>query len=444
MRYKKFTTIVVSFFILVLFYCDVAFGIGAGGFRNEVVSAKGMGRGSANAAQTDDPAAVHYNPAAIVHLEDSQVSLGYTLEMPRAKCKPTSGGEVEMQAQDFFIPNFYLVDDFGLKDFSFGLGVTAPYGLGTDWADDSFSRYVSTGSDTEFYNINPTVAYQVNDKLSVGLGMDYMRTDVDKFKKVNVSATNVTLQGLGYPAATVETDGDFNLKGDDEGWGYNLGILCRLSEEHTFGISYRSEVDFTYKGTVAMNNLGSGNTATVFGGSSYETDIESKLTLPESLAIGYAYKPNNRLTLELDVEWTGWSSVVQEWIEWQTETNAVRLAILNDGNPASKDWDDVFSFAIGVNYEATDLLELRCGYVFEETPIPEANFNTALPDADRHGISCGLGYAFKDVDIDISYLALFFADRDIRNSVGSSSNADIDGKYEQFVNIFSVGFTYKY
>ncbi|MFC1667527.1 OmpP1/FadL family transporter [Candidatus Omnitrophota bacterium] len=437
--YKTSLVTLVSFFILAMLCCEPALGIGAGGFRNEVVSAKGMGRGSANVAQTDDPAAVHLNPAAIAYLDGSYVTLGYTLESPKAKCTTTGGVEVDMQGQSFFIPHFFLVDDFGLKKFSFGLGATVPYGLGTDWADDSFARYVSTESDVEFNNINPVVAYKVSDSLSVGFGINYMMSDINKYKKVNVTATNAS---LGFPGVT-ESDGDFNLKGDDEGWGYDLGIIYKYSEQHTFGVSYKSETDLTYKGTLSMTGLGVGPTAGLFG-SSYATNVKSDLTVPQSVAAGYAYKANDKLTLELDVEWTGWSSVVQDFVEFEDEANATRLAVLNADNPSSKDWEDVLSYAIGVDYKATDKLTLRCGYLFEETPVPTSTFDTALPDADRHGITFGLGYGLKDMTMDVSYIALFFEDRTVSNNVGSVSGANIDGKYEQFVNILSIGFTYKY
>jgi len=437
--FRKCLVIVFLFFILSILQPDVAFALGGSGFRNEVVSARGMGRGSANAAQTDDPAAVHYNPAAIVHLKDSYVSLGYTIEAPKAICNVAGGQEVTMQHQSFFIPNFYLVDNFGLKNFAFGLGVTVPYGLGTDWAGDSFSRYISTESDMEIQNINPTIAYKMNDQLSFGFGINYMLNNVDKSKKVNVTQTNTD---LGAPG--VEPDGNYQLKGDDDGWGYNVGFLYSPSGQDRIGVSYRSEVDFTYTGVISMDNLGVGATAATFG-SSYSTNIKSGLTLPQSVAVGYAREVNDRLTIEADVEWTGWSSVEQDLIEWEDETNAVRLAILNAApNPAPKDWDDVLAYAIGLDYKATDKMALRCGYLFEEGAIPGANFDTALPDSDRYGISFGMGYEFKAVTIDASYLALFFEDRSVSNNVGQSSAASLDGEYEQSVNIFAIGFTYKY
>ncbi|MDP8230973.1 MAG: outer membrane protein transport protein [Candidatus Gorgyraea atricola] len=425
-------------FTLIMVSTNVAFAVGAGGFKNEVVSAKGMGRGSAGAAQIDDPAAVYYNPAAMSYLDGSAVSIGYTLEMPIGRGTPTGAGEVDMESQSFFVPNFYLVDDFGLEEFTFGLGVTIPYGLGTDWPDDSYSRYVATESDVRVENINPSVAYKVNDNLSIGAGLNYMISNVNKYRKFNVTRVNTLLGG-----SAVEADGDFYLKADDESWGYNLGMLYSFKDSHRLAVAYRSEVDFSQKGTLSLNGLGADATAGLFG-ASYDTSIKADMTLPEVVTLGYAWDVNDVLTFEADLEWTGWSSVVQDWVEWETETHPIKLQILNAGNPASKDWEDVFSLGIGVNYDASDKIQLRCGYMYEQTPVSEANFDTALPDSDRYGITCGFGYTFKDMTMDISYLALFFEDRDVANGVGSTSNADIDGRYEQFVNIFAVGFTYKY
>jgi len=208
-------------------------------------------------------------------------------------------------------------------------------------------------------------------------------------------------------------------------------------------VAYRSEVDFDLTGTLTLNGLGAGATAATFG-SGYSTAIESAMTMPEVVTLGYAWDVNNELTIEADLEWTGWSCVVQDWVKWPNESDGTRLTILNAGNPASKDWDDVLSFGIGLDYKYSDKIDLRCGYIFEENPIPEANFDTALPDADRHCMTLGFGYRFNAMVMDVAYMAVFFEDRDVANDVGAASNASIDGSYEQFVNIFALGFTYNY
>lgn len=429
-RSLLFSLVLVSF--VITFTPSNVFSVGSAGFRNEVPDAEALGKGSAFVAQANNPSAVYYNPAGLTQLKERYVSFSYVAEFPENSFKPLSGDEVQMQRQYFLIPSLYLVENFGCKDFRFGLGVTAPYGLGTDWSHDSFSRLVATESDLEVMNINPTVAYKVNEKISVGAGIDYMISHISKHKRL---------------APALSDDGEFQLKGKDDGWGYNLGLLYKPSDKHSIGLSYRSEVELTYRGFASLDNLNALYTI-VFGGSSYNTDIKSELAIPQTLAVGYAYRPNNKWTLETDVEWADWSCIEQDKVDYQSETNATRLTVLNSGNPASKDWNDTLSYGFGAEYRATDRLALRIGYLFEDNPIPSANFDTALPDSDRHGITLGLGYTFKAVKIDVSYMALFFVDRDVTNDVDENvttgDDPDIDGEYEGFTNVFGINFTYKY
>ena len=69
---------ILSVFLLPL----VAF---AGGFGLNEQGAKATGMANAFAAQADDPTAVYFNPAGIVQLEGTQVSIGTSFVMPQAK-----------------------------------------------------------------------------------------------------------------------------------------------------------------------------------------------------------------------------------------------------------------------------------------------------------------------------------------------------------------------
>lgn len=137
--------VVMSLVLLCLSH-DV-FALGSGGFRNEVVDAEASGKGYCFTAQADGPSAVHYNPAGMTQLDGQQVSLGYTLEAPRNECESSAAGNtVQMQRQLFFVPNFFYVTGLPWEGFNFGLAAVSPYGLSTDWADDSFSRKNMTTS----------------------------------------------------------------------------------------------------------------------------------------------------------------------------------------------------------------------------------------------------------------------------------------------------------
>jgi len=415
-----------------------AFALGGGGFRNEVVDAEAAGKGYSFVAQADNPSAVQYNPAGMTQLEGQQVSLGYAAEGPRNECDTSlTGDTVQMQKDIFFIPNFFYVTELPWENFRFGLGATAPYGLSTDWADDSFSRNVSTESNLKMFNINPSIACKVNDYLSVGVGVDYFIAEISKYRRTVADAGG----------------GNFHMAVKDEGWGYNIGFLLKPFEKHRLGISYRSEINLEYEGTANLDGLVDGETPynTIFGGSTYSTALKSDGTIPRSVAVGYAYQPNDRLTIEADVEWTDWACVEEEFLYYPDEEAATdagkasRLAVLNDGNPVSRDWNDVFAYGIGLDYKWTDKTDLRCGFFYVEKTIPSANLDTALPDSNKHGVTLGLGHQFlKDVNIDMAYTFIKLKDRDITNDVGSNTGSNIDGTYKGHVNILAVGFTYKY
>jgi long-chain fatty acid transport protein len=276
--------------------------------------------------------------------------------------------------------------------------------------------------------INPTVAYKYNNIVSLGFGIDYIMSETSSHKRI------ADTTGLG----------DFHAKGNGDGWGYNLGLLVKPSENQSIGFSYRSKIDITYTGTISMTNMSNGIYAAFFP-DNYVTGMESRLTLPQTISLGYAFRPDQKWTIEADGIWTDWSSVQEDFVKYIDEGDATRLAVLNDGNPLAKDWNATMSYGIAAKYKATDKWVLRCGYLYAETPVPAANFEPSMVDMNMHCVSLGAGYKFNDgFSIDAAYFGGFYRDRYITNDIALSSGSDLDGTYESYVNVVSVGFTYKY
>jgi long-chain fatty acid transport protein len=428
-----------------------AYSAGSGAYRLEVPDAEAMGKGSAFVAQADNPSAVYYNPAGTTQLKGkAYVSVGTAVVQPFCTYKDASGNETNRRRQSFTIPHTYFVSDFGLEKFAFGFGATSYWGLGTYWSEDSFSKYVSTQADYSTQDAMITGGYELNENISFGIGVDYATSYVNKKKKL--------LQGSGTTA-----DGDFQLKGTDtNAWGYRLSTLYKINEKHQLGLMYRSEVNVKYKGKISLNNLNAGLTAdlnsdgfadtsyqTIFGGNSYETDISSKSTLPQSVVMGYCYKPNEKWTFESDVEWMDWSSIKEEKIDYPSGfgTEAIpgaRSAVLNNGNPTPKNWHSAYSCSLGAEYKLNDKWQLRVGYFYHQSPIAGANFDTSLPDSDSHSITTGLGYKFnKDMGLDLAYAGMFYNKRSVQNTVGSSSGANINGDYKTFISVYMLTFSFK-
>lgn len=424
--------VIFSLGLTVFFPLKNACSAGSGAYRLEVPDAEALGKGSAFVAQADNPSAIYYNPAGLTQLKGkTYVSLGAAVIQPFSTYKDTAGNPTDRRNQIFTVPTGFVVSDFGLEKFSFGLGATSYWGLGTYWAEDSFSKYVATKSDYGTQDMMFTGAYKINDNLSVGVSADYTKSYVNKKKKLN-------------QAAWAGTDGDFQLKGkDNSAWGYRLSSLYKLNKKHSFGLMYRSPTEVKYKGKIYLDNLSGTYQALFEGRTSYEADFTSKSILPQSILLGYCYKPSDKWRFEFDTEWMDWSSVQEEKIDYPSESATHRI-LLDGGNPVPKDWHSAFSYALGTEYKVNDILKLRGGYFFHKTPIPQANFETALPDSTSNSVTLGAGINLnKNTTLDFAYAAIFYAKRKISNNIGLSSGVNINGEYSSFINAYLVTLTFK-
>ena len=330
---------------------------------------------------------------------------------------------------NFFVPHIYGVSDFGSEDFTFGVGIKSSFGAGTDWAQDSFARYVSTKTVLESASLLFSGAYDVNDQWSFGAGVDITESKLSESKALNQQTT---------------TDAQSQIKGNDTAWGYNLSTLYKLNDRHQFGLVYKSAIELEYEGEVHLDGLSSATLLAVFGGSQFSTRAEGNLELPQSVALGYSFRPDDQWILNFDVQWMDWSSIEQQNFEFPN-ASVLQQSVLNPSADLPLDWESTVSYGIGAEYAYTDDFRVRFGYTYNPSPIPDANFHTFLPDANSHNFSVGFGWNLAaNVVLDTAYMALVFEDRTVSNNVGASVGGNIDGEYEEYVHFASLTLTYTF
>lgn len=373
----------------------------ASGFRIPEVSVAGLGYANALVANPEALGVLPYNPAAMGFHDGSQLSAGVFAIDPRLRVT-TASGEHASGVDTLYAPTLFAMH--GAGRWTWGLGVSAPFGLQTRWASGTFPTLSSgpfavlhpTLSKLEMLNVNPNIAYRLDDATSLAAGVDYYYVD------------KVVLNSAGV-----------NIDGDGGGYGFNLAALHRAGP-WSFGISYRSAIDADIEGRV--------NAAAA----------RTELNFPWLLQLGVRFKPTAALALEFDVERTGWSRF--DAIGINSTASGAELVRSTNG------WRDANAYRLGVSYDFMPTVQLRFGYALDRAAQDDTHYNARIPDADRRLFSAGIAYNLQGWTVELGYMHAVFDDRNYRAPApfgvyGTDPNGTsaYNGDYAARVNIFAVG-----
>lgn len=173
-----------------------------------------------------------------------------------------------------------------------------------------------------------------------------------------------------------------------------FGILFSPSEKLRFGVSYyhKLEVDVHMRVAFAART-GFTDTRPI------TLDVDwTAIHRPTRVSAGVAWQALDKLLLSLDLTWFRWSAFkerqlfVHEDVVLDTSFLSVRIG---SGKGPETRLKDTWVPRIGIEYGTRDWLDLRCGYFFSASPVPDQTGETNLLDSDRHVFSVGAGFTFR-------------------------------------------------
>jgi long-chain fatty acid transport protein len=402
-----------------------AFGAGFGIFEQ---GTKAMGMAGAYTAQADDPSAIFHNPGGIAFQKERDFAVGFTWIRGSdstfegsAAGFPGAGARAEQETLSEFPPHFYWIEPIN-DQVTFGLGVYTPFGLVTEWKDpDDFpGRFISAKAALRAVDINPVVGFKVGDDFGVAVGAIARFSDVELIQ--HAPARN-PFTNLTVDVATIELTSDF-----DSGYGWNVGLLHRFNDSFSWGLSYRSKLTVDYGGEARLtqNSTGSPLFDAVIAASlpfGRDLPVETSIEFPDMASLGVAIALSRNTLLEVDYNWTGWSSFDTLVIDF-TEDDL-------DDTERLEGWDDASNYRLGLSWTAPSGSQWRVGYVYDETPQPEEAVSPLLPDADRDGITLGWGKQGAKVGYDVALMYLKFEDRTReRNFASEGAASTFFGTYQ--------------
>ena len=381
----------------------------AAGFAIFEQGAKAEGMAGAFTAQADDPSLLFYNAGGLAFVGKTEFSVGATYitttkaDFEGANPFPGDGYRAKQKSLSVFPPHAYAVGSIN-SQWKWGLGIETPFGLTTEWENpDSFAgRFLSTKASLRAFDINPTIGYQITPDFGIGIGAIGRISDVELDRQVG-AINPFTLQAASI--AKVKLDGDFN-----EGYGWNVGLLDKVTSYFSIGLSYRSAITVDYDGHARFTQVPSGNAnydAVVAGQLPFNQNLPVKTSIkyPDSASLGFAFTLTPELVVEADVNRTGWGRFDQLTIDF---TGAGQ-----DGfdSVIPEKWKSVFNYRAGVRWSSSTISQWRFGILYDKTPQPEQTVNPLLPDADRTGVSLGYGYTGHAFKADFALTYLDFKDR---------------------------------
>jgi|KBSMisStaDraftv2_1062788.scaffolds.fasta_scaffold10875_5 long-chain fatty acid transport protein len=433
-------------------------------------SASGLGNAYAGgAARVDDAGTVWSNPAGMWKLDRMQLVLGIGIITPSIKFSDEGSERAAFQTLGNtggdaggtnYVPNAYFVVPIN-KQFSFGVGVTAPFGLKTEYNSDWLGRFQGVKSEVKTVNVNPALSWRATDTLAFGLGVDWQRIDATFTSQVNYSAglgqaaQTAAQQGL-IPAALVPViigatpglEASSSVKGDDSAWGWNIGVLYDVSPSTQIGAHYRSSLKYHIDGNVSFGTpalpvlppalapvvgqlAGAVNAQLANGG------VKSNIELPDIVNASIFHRFDNKWDLMADVQWTRWSTITD--LTFTRTTGSVLQS-------TPENFDDAWRVSVGANYRYNDSWLFRGGLAWDQTPVNTADRTVRLPDEDRFWFSIGAQYRISNnLRVDGGFTYIMANKANINQNAGSTAAYGLVlGKYDANVTIFGAQFDYSF
>lgn len=324
------------------------------------------------------------------------------------------------------LPNVFAVVPIQKGKLSAGIGITVPYGIANTWDAPPTSpfRYTAPNfTELKTFNINPSIAMKLGDRVSIGAGLDVMWSEL-------------TLKQF-YPwvvfpgSAGTEPDGTAKAKGDGVGVGGNVGLTWNITDRQRLAVTYRSAIGIGYDGKFSIDGITP--TAAALGATP-SSPFHTRVEFPNIVAAGYGIQLTDAIRVEVDVEWLEFSRF-----------SALTLGVANNAfllpsTTVVQDWKNTFTAGIGGDWKFAPDWTLRAGYQYYQSPVPDRTLSPTIPDADQNVLTVGLSYRHGRHAVEAAY-GLDFYDR---RTITANQNPAFNGVYDLKVHLFSTAYRYSF
>jgi long-chain fatty acid transport protein len=399
------------------------------------------GMGGASMAYDNGTAAVMNNPATLGLMEEgNRLDFAIGAMRPDVSAEHPQAGSFDSGADAFYMPAFGWAHK--ANNLTYGFAAFAQGGMGTEYSGGGPGTAFTQGtmmqaganpalvadwqerSEVGVMRLILPLAFNVNDQLTVGGSIDWVRATMDLQMAMpaqvmgdmmmNPNSTVGTIDGaLVAPGGALMTmlnndpsrlyggyfnfsdSSDFSGKTEGNGFAGKLGVTFKVNEALTIGATYHSETDMgdltgSADMQVAFTPDGNAANATV-------QTVPGKIKIknfqwPSTIGLGLAYQPSDRWMVAADVKRINWSDVMDDF----------KMTFTADGGMGDlnatmfQNWDNQTVIQLGGAFRATDTITLRAGANLSDNPIPNSTVHYLFPATIEDHYTAGIGYDIPD------------------------------------------------
>jgi|Deesub1362B_J571_1020462.scaffolds.fasta_scaffold01807_3 long-chain fatty acid transport protein len=458
-----------------LFIVSFSLFLHAGGFALSGVGTRELSLGGAVRTSAAGFYSVYWNPALIDSSYSKVFQLSLSEAIPLVELSPNTGllaydgpysqrEKVYNKTRIFTVPSFGVTYSF--KNINIAFGLFIPFGLGTSY--DLYDYPVGFESDYDYpqYDwesdlkvIATFIGFSKSfGKLRTGLSFGPTYSSI-MFRTVHLATVDSTL-----PVEYAQFPVDQKMEGSGWGFGGAFGLFYSFNEKLSVGFSFRGFTKNKLKGSVNLalytpkndyiknhikNDGDPANDADTlfFQGDKFESsgDVNADFPLPMNLGLGFKFSPSEKLSLLVDFDYTLWQLL--DRVPLDLNGNDPKGDPLSD-DTLVLDWENTFRVSLGIEYFLNELMVLRTGFYYDQSPIPEKTLDPLIPDAgDKFSFNLGSGFRFTKFSVDLNYEFVYSPKKSFTGLQDADNDGEFDnfpGEYSTVVHAFGIGINFRF
>ncbi|HIU64860.1 MAG TPA: outer membrane protein transport protein [Candidatus Avacidaminococcus intestinavium] len=386
--------------------------VSAEGFGINEWSAEGVAMGGARMFAEDDPANLAYNPAGLTKIKGEGWKSGAVYVSPHGRYKAyDKDGKLIESGKNVvspgILPHFYYVRQIDEKQW-FGIGSFVRFGMISEFGKESAVRTNAYRSELKGISLTPTYAWKPDAKFSAAIGAE-------------INHVGLSLQKRAMVPNVGEVD--TKTKGDSTALGWNAAVNYAFDEKNEVGLVYRSKITHTmeadFKSSFAPMN----------------SKAHGKVVLPDTFALGYNHKFDDKTRVELNGTYTRWSTYDKLDIYFDNP--------MVPDNKDPKDWKNGWRYAIGVEHKLSDKYTAMAGFAYDESAIPDERADFMIPTGARRTYSLGVQYHDKKQTLALTLGQIDIGGKSITAKKHAQETFDHAYTHGNYAKVIAIGYERK-